>query len=49
MEAVDSITSVYGRRSNTLVKSYVKDGWQMKREFLSPCVTIDFEKIPSVY
>lgn len=49
MEAVDSITSVYGRRSNTLVKSYVKDGWQMKQEFLSPCVTIDFEKIPSVY
>ena len=49
MEAVDSITSAYGRRSITLGKSYVKDGWQMKREFLSPCVTTDFEKIPSVY
>ncbi|MBP3449562.1 MAG: DUF4113 domain-containing protein [Spirochaetaceae bacterium] len=33
----------------SLLGTYVKDGWQMKREFLSPCVTIDFEKIPSVY
>ena len=49
MEAVDSITSAYGRRSITLGKSYIKDGWQMKREFLSPCVTTDFDKIPSVY
>ncbi len=49
MEAVDSITSAYGRRSITLGKSYVKDGCQKKWEFLSPCVTTDIGKIPSVF
>lgn len=48
MKAVDSITTTYGRRSITLAKSWTKDGWQMKREFLSPCVTTDIGKVPGV-
>ena len=49
METVDEISSTYGRRSITLGKSYVKDGWQMKREFLSPCSTTDINNIPMVW
>ena len=48
MDAVDHITSVYGRRSITLAKSWTVDGWQMKREFLSPNVTTDIEMVPGV-
>ena len=48
MEAVDQITSSYGRRSITLAKSYTITGWEMKREFLSPNVTTDIENVPSV-
>ncbi len=48
MNAVDKITAAYGRHVLTLAKSYTKDGWQMKREFLSPCVTTDIEKVPAV-
>ena len=48
MKAVDTITADYGRRSITLAKYFAKDGWQMKREFLSPCVTTDLNNIPAV-
>ena len=48
MQAVDAITADYGRRSITLAKYFAKDGWQMKREFLSPCVTTDINSVPSV-
>lgn len=48
MQAVDNITNTYGRHSITLAKAYTKDGWQMKREFLSPNVTTDIESVPSV-
>ena len=41
MDAVDQITDAYGRHTITLGKAFTKDGWQMKREFLSPCVTTD--------
>ena len=48
MDAVDQITSTYGRHSITLAKSWTRDGWQMKRDFLSPNVTTDIEKLPEV-
>ena len=48
MDAVDEITNAYGRGSITLAKSWTVDGWQMKREFLSPNVTTDIEMIPGV-
>ena len=48
MEAVDTINKSYGRHSLTLAKAQIKDGWQMKREFLSQNVTTDIEKVPAV-
>ena len=48
MEAVDQITTAYGRRSITLAKSYTKTGWEMKREYLSPNVTTDIEEVPII-
>ena len=48
MEAVDKITSAYGRHTLTLAKAWTKDGWQMKREFLSPCMTTDIQNLPMV-
>ena len=48
MDAVDQITDAYGRHTITLGKSFIKDGWQMKREFLSPCVTTDIKCIPGI-
>ena len=49
METIDEISSTYGRCSIILGKSFVKDGWQMKREFLSPCSTTDINNIPMVW
>ena len=49
MDAVDKITDSYGRHTITLGKTFTKNGWQMKREFLSPCVTMDIKKVPSVH
>lgn len=48
MDAVDEITATCGRHSITLAKSWAVDGWQMKREFLSPCVTTDILVVPGV-
>lgn len=48
MDAVDQITDTYGRHTITLGKAFTKDGWQMKREFLSPCVTTDILVVPGV-
>ncbi len=48
MKTVDAISADYGRRSLTLAKYFAKDGWQMKREFLSPCVTTDIKNVPGV-
>ena len=48
MKVVDAISTDYGRHSITLAKYFAKDGWQMKREFLSPCVTTDINSVPCV-
>lgn len=49
MDAVDEITNAYGRGSITLAKSWTVDGWQMKREFLSPNLTTDIKCVPVVF
>ena len=49
MESVDSITRKYGRGSITLAKGFEKQGWEMKRNFLSPCWTTRYQDIPKVY
>ncbi len=48
MQSLDTITGRYGRDSLILAKGKLKTGWQMKREFLSECVTTDMEKVPGV-
>ncbi len=48
MDAVDEITATYGRQSITLAKSWTVNGWQMKREFLSPNFTTDIQMVPGV-
>ena len=48
MTTIDQITATCGRHSITLAKGWTRDGWQMKREFLSPCVTTDIRKVPGV-
>ena len=48
MDAIDEITNAYGRGSITLAKSWTVDGWQMKRECLSPNVTTDIDVVPTV-
>lgn len=48
MDAIDEITNAYGRGSITLAKSWTVDGWQMKREYLSPNVTTDIDVVPTV-
>ena len=48
MDAVDQITSSYGRGSITIANFWTHDGWQMKREVLSPNVTTDINCIPVV-
>ena len=49
MDTIDQITTTCGRHSITLAKAWSRPtGWQMKREFLSPCVTTDIRKVPGV-
>ncbi len=48
MQSIDTITGRYGRESVTLAKGQLKTGWQMKKEFLSECVTTDMLVIPKV-
>lgn len=49
MKSVDSITKVYGRRAITLAKSFETTGWEMKREFLSPCWTTNSSEFPKIH
>lgn len=48
MDALDNITETYGRGSLSLARSFETDGWQMTRNFLSPCWTTRQEDFPHV-
>jgi len=48
MESLDVLSETYGRKVVTLAKGMAQDGWQMKREFLSPCWTTEISEIPKV-
>ena len=48
MECLDFISGRYGRQVVTLAKGLSFGGWQMKREFLSPCWTTEISEIPKV-
>lgn len=48
MQSVDSISKVYGRGMITLAKGFEQTGWEMKRDFLSPCYTTRYSDFPKV-
>jgi len=49
MKSVDKISSLYGRGSITLAKGFESKGWEMKREYLSPCWTTCYSDFPKVH
>ena len=48
MNSLDKITKKYGRERLTLAKSLEQHGWEMKREFLSPCWTTRYGDFPKI-
>lgn len=49
MKSLDSISKTYGRGSVTLAKGFEAVGWEMKRDFLSPCWTTRFVDFPKIH
>ena len=49
MKSVDEITKSYGRGTITLAKGFEQTGWEMKREFLSPCWTTRYADFPKIH
>lgn len=49
MDSLDAITSHYGRGALTLAKASETCGWEMKREFLSPCWTTRYSDFPKIH
>ena len=49
MKSLDSITKTYGRGTLTLAKGFEHTGWEMKREFLSPCWTTRYGDFPKIH
>ena len=49
MDSLDSITRHYGRGALTLAKASETTGWEMKREFLSPCWTTKYSDLPKIH
>lgn len=49
MKSLDCITKTYGRGTLTLAKGFEHTGWEMKREFLSPCWTTRYSDFPKIH
>lgn len=49
MDSLDQITRQYGRGALTLAKASETSGWEMKREFLSPCWTTKYSDFPKIH
>lgn len=49
MKSIDKITELYGRGIITLAKGFETTGWEMKRDFLSPCWTTRFSDFPKIH
>ena len=49
MKSIDKITEIYGRGIITLAKGFETTGWEMKRDFLSPCWTTRFSDFPKIH
>lgn len=48
MKVLDTISQKYGRGSLTLAKGFSTEGWEMKRDFLSPCYTTRINDFPKI-
>ncbi|MCR4579511.1 MAG: Y-family DNA polymerase [Treponema sp.] len=48
MDSIDNISKHYGRGTISLAKGSESSGWEMKREFLSPCWTSRFSDFPKI-
>ena len=49
MKSIDQTVHMYGRGSITLAKSFETSGWEMKRDFLSPCWTTKYSDFPRIH
>ena len=49
MKSLDCLTKTYGRGTLTLAKGFEHTGWEMKREFLSPCWTTRYGDFPKIH
>lgn len=49
MKGVDKIRQIYGRGSIRLAKGFATSGWEMKRNFLSPCWTTRYTDFPKIH
>ena len=49
MASLDKISSAYGRGALTLAKGFERTGWEMKRDFLSPCWTTRYSDFPKIH
>lgn len=49
MKGLDRLSAEYGRQVVSLAKGLSETGWEMKREFLSPCWTTKISDIPKVF
>lgn len=49
MRCLDKTCASYGRGSLTLAKGFELDGWQMRRDYLSPCWTTRYADFPKVH
>lgn len=49
MNSLDHISDLYGRGAVTLAKGFETTGWEMKRDYLSPCWTTNYKDFPKIY
>lgn len=49
MEGIDRTCRTYGRGTVTLAKGFERIGWEMRRNFLSPCWTTRYPDFPKVH
>ena len=49
MKSLDKISETYGRGTLTLAKGFENTGWEMKRDFLSPCWTTRYKDFPRIH
>jgi len=49
MNSIDQLSNIYGRGTVTLAKSFETKGWEMRRNYLSPCWTTRYGDFPKIH